>query len=149
MNSIFKDIIEFDYWANNQILTILEHQKVIDKDILMFHHILEAQRVWIHRILNLPVDLSWFDDNLNIIEFRPIMEASVQKIRAYLETAPNLEQSVHFQNIKKENSSFKSCDILFHFLNHGTHHRAQILISLKNQGISIPDLDYLYWKNII
>ncbi len=149
MTTIFKDIIEFDYWANNEILTILEHQKVIDKDILMFHHILEAQRVWIHRILDLPVDLSWFEDNLNIIEFRPIMESNVQKIRAFIDTEPNLNEYFHFQNIKKEDSTFMRRDVLFHFLNHGTHHRAQILISLKNQSISIPDLDYLHWKNII
>jgi hypothetical protein len=98
MKSLFHELINYDYWANNEILTILEHQKVIDKDILMFHHILEAQRVWVYRILDLPVDLSWFDDNLNIIEFRPIMESNVQKIRDFLETTPNLEQSVHFHN---------------------------------------------------
>ena len=149
MTTLVKDIIEFDYWANNQILTILEHQKVIEKDILMFHHILEAQRVWIHRILNLPVDLSWFDDNLNIEEFRPIMEANFQKISAFIDSEPKLNEYIHFQNIKNEDSAFKSQDVLFHFLNHGTHHRAQILISLKNQGIAIPDLYYLHWKNII
>lgn len=147
MKSLFQDLINYDYWANNEILTILEHQKVIDKDILMFHHILAAHRVWIHRILGLHVDLSWFDDNLNIHEFRPIMETCYQKIQTYLEAKPNFEDLVQFQNIKKENNWFKSCDILFHFLNHGTHHRAQILISLKNQSISIPDLDYLYWKS--
>ena len=36
-------------------------------------------------------------------------------------------------------------DILTHVVNHGTHHRAQIALVLREAGIAPPATDYIYF----
>jgi uncharacterized damage-inducible protein DinB len=37
-------------------------------------------------------------------------------------------------------------DILFHIINHSTHHRGQILMDFRANGIEPPKQDYIYYK---
>ncbi|NNG11293.1 MAG: damage-inducible protein DinB, partial [Arenibacter sp.] len=37
-------------------------------------------------------------------------------------------------------------DMLFHIINHSTHHRGQISVDLRNNAIEPPVLDYAFYK---
>ncbi len=36
--------------------------------------------------------------------------------------------------------------ILFHVLNHETHHRAQVSMAMQQMNLDPPDFDYIFWK---
>jgi uncharacterized damage-inducible protein DinB len=37
-------------------------------------------------------------------------------------------------------------DILFHMINHSTHHRAQIAMDMRNNKLEPLPLDYIFYK---
>ena len=58
----------------------------------------------------------------------------------------DFEERVDYENIEKRLFINTKQDMLFHIINHSTHHRAQILMDFREQGIEPIALDYVFYK---
>ena len=58
----------------------------------------------------------------------------------------NLDKLISYQNSSGKIFSNKLSDILLHLFNHGTHHRAQISLLLRQNNIVPPKTDYIFYK---
>jgi uncharacterized damage-inducible protein DinB len=61
----------------------------------------------------------------------------------------NLETIINYKNTIGEQFGRPVKDIIFHYCNHSTYHRAQIATELKTNGINPPATDFIHYKNQI
>jgi uncharacterized damage-inducible protein DinB len=142
---MFKDLLEYDYWANKEVLNGLLKNRDEKQNNLLFHHILEANTVWYSRLVNKVIDPNIWDDDFDFNLFETRMNENYSNLKSYLNGC-DLEATLKYKNIKGDSFESKIKDILFHIFNHGTHHRAQILSSWSRAGIERPALDFIFYK---
>jgi uncharacterized damage-inducible protein DinB len=53
---------------------------------------------------------------------------------------------VEYENSEGRTFANDVKDILFHVVNHSTHHRGQIMMDLRASGITPEPLDYIFYK---
>ena len=58
----------------------------------------------------------------------------------------NFEKRVVYENSEGRTFSNEIKDILFHVVNHSTHHRGQIMMVLRDSGVPPEPLDYVHYK---
>lgn len=118
--------------------------KVSERSVQLFNHILNAHQIWNGRIEH--------EKNLfGIWEIHPIQdlkninnlnyETSLRILDKY-----DLNQIVNYQNSKGDSFSNRVSDILFHIINHATYHTGQIATEFRQSGIEPLVTDYIFYK---
>ena len=109
-------------------------------------HLLNAQQIWLSRCLgtsssNYQLWPKWEADI-----FDDIIADNHREWLDFLNTDIEPEQFIAYKNFKGDEFNSKLIDILAHVINHGTHHRAQIGILLKqSEAIELPSTDYVHY----
>ena len=133
MKSHFTKIFEYHNWAN-QIIGNLVLQNPNEDSLKKLNHIHAANLIWYARIAEMPIDTHVWEDTFpldNLLEEFKILNLKYIKI---------IEECTDFNKIisyKARNGILYSDSlqiILSHINNHATHHRAQLVISLKSQA---------------
>jgi uncharacterized damage-inducible protein DinB len=105
--------------------------------------VLNAHRVWNSRILQSKSTGVWdvhsIDkcveiDNRNLADTIRILDSE------------DLERLVTYRNSKGQEFVNKIQDILFHVVNHSTHHKGQIIRDFRSQDIQPIVTDYIFYK---
>jgi uncharacterized damage-inducible protein DinB len=113
----------------------------------LLSHLLRAQDVWYGRVEDTShADLAlWVDEDLAACADRA--EASAERWQSVLANrAPEaLAQPVVYTNSKGTRFETPLRDILRHVANHGTHHRGQSALVLREAGIAPPPTDYIFF----
>jgi len=137
---ILSDGINYDNWANKLILSQLSSLNLTSADLLL-SHIINAQLIWLSRILpqrNIKVD---FQKVWKLDEILTILEENTALFKTII-TSESLDRKVLYSNSKGEEFSTELEHILFHVIIHGQHHRAQII--REQGGIPLPT-DYIFY----
>ncbi|MEO6523564.1 MAG: DinB family protein [Mucilaginibacter sp.] len=145
MQAHFKKLFEYDKWANNALLEKFEHQFPQNPRIyVLMSHLLSAQRIWLDRCLGLPQSAILWGERLPD-EMREDTEnyhlAWVDFINRL--QADDFEGRVTYTNSSGETYNTQLSDLLAHVINHGTHHRGQIMTLMKEEGFVLPNIDYI------
>ncbi|TNF76236.1 MAG: damage-inducible protein DinB, partial [Bacteroidetes bacterium] len=56
------------------------------------------------------------------------------------------DRRIIYENTEGRSFSNTLQDILFHIVNHSTHHRGQITMDFRKNGMDPPLLDYILYK---
>jgi uncharacterized damage-inducible protein DinB len=145
MKSFFKELFEYNSEMNQKLIEKLNtYSELPLKSTSLFNHILGAQHIWNHRILQYQATLSVWPD---------IRKADYQKTNSenhHLSDAilsdKNPEELITYTNSKGDSFSNSVKDILFHVINHSNYHRAQIASIWKEAGIDPIISDYIFFK---
>lgn len=146
METYFSGLFEYNR-QNNRLLmervaTLPAGQE--DPALRLICHILNAQEIWNQRILGQsPRCTVWQLHSFE--EQQALNEENYQDALQILQHKP-LQYPVSYTNTRGENFENSVGDILFHVMNHSTHHRAQLVTLLKQAGIDIPPTDYIFYK---
>ena len=149
MNSMKDFYIDLFQYSNhyNQLLyaLIIENkERVTEKTILLFNHILNAHEIWNYRIKKMQPPASVWEirplESLNVID-----NANFNDTLSILDNS-DLNEIIDYKTSKGDGFSNKIADVLFHTVNHSTYHRAQIATELKQQGIAPLTTDYIFYK---
>lgn len=140
-------LIAYSLWANRLMFQLLLDEKTTgEKMIFWAGHILNAEEIWMDRIEGKEVKVSPMEmRSLNSI--MPDLErlnARFQQLVDSREEA-DLHSIIHYQDSKGNPYENVLSDILFHMVNHETHHRSQIAARLREQGIAPPKTDYIFF----
>lgn len=142
----FEKLFRYTRWAHDRVLDALHSADAApERAVDLLSHILRAQDVWYGRVEktdHAALDL-WTDEDLAACAERA--EASRQRWDTVLaeRAANDLDQSIAYTNSKGTHFETPLRDILSHVVNHGTHHRAQIALVLREAGIAPPTTDYI------
>jgi uncharacterized damage-inducible protein DinB len=120
---------------------------VPDRALGLFSHLLRAQDVWYGRVEDTDhaaLDF-WTTDTLSDCADR--LDASTERWKRVLSTraADDPDQPVVYTNTSGTQFETPLRDVCRHVVNHGTHHRAQIALVLREAGIAPPATDYIFF----
>ena len=144
----FESLFRYTRWANDRVLdTMQKAAGVPERAVELFSHLLRTQDVWVGRVQGTDhANLAfWVDESLAACAER--VEASDQRWKAVLKQKEmdDLGQPITYRNSKGTLFNTPLRDILTHVINHGTHHRAQIALVLREAGIAPPPTDYIFY----
>jgi len=146
MKSLFNQLFDYNFYCNkNLIAKCLELHKVPEKTRSLFSHVLNAHHIWNMRLLSKETKYGvWELHPLNTWE-----ELHYQNQRTTFEIITNsddFEKRVDYKTTEGRVFSNELKDILFHIINHSTHHRGQILADFRANNVNPENLDYISYK---
>ena len=137
-------LLEYTFWANDLFIVRLKEQDEVTEVISnQLSHILSAHRMWLTRIAGRGTLASVWD-----IINRQSWEGV--NIELYSETCDivksmDLQKLITYKNSKGHLFQDTLEDIIHHIINHSTHHRAQVALTMHKQKILPPQSDYILY----
>jgi uncharacterized damage-inducible protein DinB len=137
-------LLEYTFWANDLFVERLKEQQNLSLEIInQMSHIFSAHRTWLERINGrgtLPSLWKTIEQN----NWEGI------NIELYNESCDVVKSTALDHHIRYKNSEgvlFEQPleDILYHLINHSTHHRAQVAYLMRQHQILPPKSDYIYY----
>lgn len=119
--------------------------KVPEKSVELFNHILTVHHMWNARIMNKAPDYTISQ----IHEIKDWADIHYENQRSSFEITSNaedFEKRIDYENSEGRLFISNLQDILFHIINHSTHHRGQISMNLRQNGIEPIPFDYVNYK---
>ncbi|MFN8416381.1 MAG: DinB family protein [Cytophagaceae bacterium] len=146
MTSFFQELFTYTHFCNTKTEEIFatHPDKVSDKAILLFSHVLNAHHIWNHRILGLTPEYTVWQLQ-QAVDFKSMIEKNHSTTLRILENT-SLDKVLDYKISTGQPFQNTVQDILFHMINHSTYHRAQIATEFKNHGINPPISDYIFYK---
>lgn len=146
MKAFFQQVFDYNYYSNKQLITACaDLLPVPAKSAELFNHILNAHHLWNARILEQPSQFKvWQTHEMSTWE-----EIHYDNQRNSFEIITNAEyweRRIKYETSEGAHFSSSLQDILFHIINHSTHHRGQILADFRANGIEPPKQDYISYK---
>ncbi|GIV27300.1 MAG: hypothetical protein KatS3mg027_1114 [Bacteroidia bacterium] len=150
IHNFFQDIFSYNHDVNQIWLKHLSDLNVTSSNNIimkLFSHLINAHQIWNHRILQKPIDISVWQ----IHSLQKLKEMDSQNFQHSLQIIDNYDFGKIISYTNAENKRFQNSvwEILFHIVNHSTHHRAQITKEVRSLGFSIPEkTDYIIYKRV-
>tara|TARA_R110001592_G_scaffold59831_2_gene181755 strand:+ start:10500 stop:10949 length:450 start_codon:yes stop_codon:yes gene_type:complete len=146
MKERFTRLYEYNIWANNLFVDVLKSNVYKNEKITtLFHHIGNAQLIWLDRITHSEEDVPevWTEGSLpDAIE---LVNRSSQRWLDFIYSQEEYENVIEYKNSKGETYETRISDILTHVANHSTHHRGQLATLLREEEITPPTSDFIFY----
>ena len=145
MKTYFKQLFEYDAWANTLLLYRFEKQFPVNPRIYqLYSHLISAHRIWLNRCLGLPQSTALWMDRLPA-EMRIDQEAYHLDWLAFLDqlNEGDFDKTVTYTNSKGDTFTNVLSSIMAHLINHGTYHRGNLTILMKEEGFVVDNLDLI------
>lgn len=155
MNQSYIDYANYNIWANNRIIDCLKDQEdeLLNRKLVgsfptirdTVSHIWLAETGWLSRLngngwkISSVTNFTGTNDEL----FRKWQTTS-GSCKKFVEEA-DLEAEIQFEH-KGESFSIPAREIIHTVFNHGSYHRGQVVMMMRQLGISkIAQTDYIEW----
>src|ERR1017187_5811093 len=108
-------------------------------------HIAKAELLWLERLYGTETIKKHFLDKWSLAETEDHLHDSHQGWLSYLNEIDEdgLNKIITYKNLKGDEFRNNLYDIIFHVINHSTHHRAQISKILRQHDIAPPVMGYI------
>lgn len=146
MKSFFKELLEYNHHFNQKLGDIFnEHpDKISQKAIQLYSHILNAHRIWNNRIESGQKAFAVWEVHL-IQHCKSIDKMNHEQSLLILDKF-DLEEIISYNNTKGQAFNNSIRDMLFHVINHSTYHRGQIATDFRQNGLEPLITDYIFYK---
>lgn len=144
---MFERLFQYEHWANGEeVKRLREIGSPPERAVRLLAHIVGAEWLWIARLRGekgkMPVwpEMSVDDCDREIRALEPAW-------RDYLRGA-SLDSTIEYKNTKGEPWRSRVSDVLLHVVFHGTYHRGQMAIVLRDRGAEPAYTDYIHCTRI-
>lgn len=146
MKGFLHQLFDYNFYCNKKLIEqCVAMEKVPEKSINLFSHILNAHHRWNKRIVDKPVEFDVWQVHL-IESWEEIHYENQRTSFEIITNADDFSKRIDYENSKGRTYANELKDILFHVVNHSTHHRGQILADFRKNGIEPESLDYIFYK---
>jgi len=146
MKKQLQPLYDYNRWANDLFAEVLDKGEYKHKKIdLFFSHIAAAQMTWLSRITEVDKKVPGVFELMPHEETCELLNYSNQRYIELIDECQDFDQLVHYTTTTGEPFSNRLADLLTHVANHGTHHRGQIALLLREEGIAPPASDYIFY----
>ena len=142
---MIEELLTYNYELNGVFIDKLEETGLDSPDALRFmSHILNGQLLWNARIDGQKSPVGVWD----LHSFTEMREYNQRGYRDSLRiiSEKGLEYQLAYTNTKGFTFDNTVFEIQMQLVNHGTHHRGQIALLLRQNDIQPPIGDYIFWK---
>ncbi|MBS1558723.1 MAG: DinB family protein [Bacteroidetes bacterium] len=149
MKNYFLRLYQYNQWANQRVLNALRQQAAANEKILsLLGHVAVAERLWLHRIKNLPKpDLKlWGCYTLN--EISEMFSGIDQEWIDYIDSNEDFSSELKYTNYTGDPFVNTLETIIIHTANHATYHRAQVALLLRQDGLEPVNTDFITFDRI-
>jgi len=146
MNHAIIQQFAYNSWANRRVADSLRTiTGSPDRPLKLFAHVLNAERIWLSRILKEPAPLPW--DERTLEDCGRLLDANEHAYARFLESEAASDESrlIDYQNVQGIAFRDPLRDILQHVLLHGAYHRGQIASAVKMEGGTPASTDYILY----
>ena len=146
MKAFFHQLFDYNFYCNKKFIeTCAQLEGVPEQSKRLFSHLLNAHHIWNARILGQePAQAVW-----DVHEVAAWSDLHYQNQRDSFEIITNadpFDKRITYETTEGRTFSNTLQDILFHVINHSTHHRAQIAVDFRANGLEPLALDYIFYK---
>jgi uncharacterized damage-inducible protein DinB len=150
MQKILLKQIQFEHWANSELINTLKRAGPVNsRALVLLSHLLNASRMWLNRVKGEALSTTLFEER-KLRDCEELLQTNTAEWTAYLEqaTPQELERIVEFifpiDNSKKKISV---CDAILHVVNHASYHRGQIVSLIKGSIVPLPLVTYIVFAS--
>ena len=150
MNTVdqIRHLFEYDFWANRKILqSVTATDPRSERMLDIFSHILGAQQLWLQRITGGEYGPQMVWPALTLGESQDTLHQNEELWMSYLQslTQDGLAKLISYTTSKGHSFENTVHDILTQVIMHGTYHRAQIAILMRQMDVQPPATDYIVY----
>ena len=146
MKGFLQQLFDYNFYCNKQLMEQFDQMdKLPKKSVVLFNHILNSHHVWNHRILNTSPEFEVWEKH----KPKAWNDIHYDNQRTSFEIITNTDdfhKRIDYVSTEGRAYGNEIKDILFHVVNHATHHRGQILANLRASKIEPLPLDYIFYK---
>lgn len=150
MKKYFQKLYQYNAWANSQVLECLKKQKVeAGKMLSLMGHVAAAQLLWLHRVKGLPPPkvVLWGDYTLE--EIVALNERGGKEWLDYIAGEDDFDRELQYTNYTGKPFNNNVEMIMIHVVNHGTYHRAQVAMLLRQSGLEPVNTDFITYDRTV
>lgn len=139
-------LFRYDSWANEEVLRSLRARtKPPDRAVKLLAHIASAQWLWLERMKGVPQSFPvWPEWKLAEIEAQLTKLKREWKVFLGEKKAADLALRFQYTNTKGEHFSSTIGDASLHVAMHGSYHRGQIAMLIREAKEEPPYTDYIH-----
>jgi len=150
MKDFFLKWYEYNAWANRRVIGCLERQMVTDEKILsVFGHLMAANFIWLNRIKDLPKSKYELWGRYDLYELRKMVEEADESWMNFLHEHDNFDRLMKYHNYVGDYFENNVQQIMIHLVNHGTYHRGQVAMLLRQKGFEPVNTDFITYDRVI
>lgn len=145
MKAFFKEIFEYNHYFNQKLIAELTQYKdqLPERTYPLFCHNLNAHQIWNARLLfTTPFGVN------QVYSCEKAKQIDTINLENSLKIINDLDMDTKITYTNPKNETFVNTvqDILFHTINHHTHHKGQIISDFRQAGIEPIMVDYIFLK---
>jgi uncharacterized damage-inducible protein DinB len=153
-----RDLYDYSFWARDRQLAVCA--KLTEEQLARalgssfgslrdtLKHLLGADWVWTERFQGRsPRSVPWLKATESIEAMRARWQGVEADLRAFLATLQPeaLAAPLTYQNLQGETWTYPLWQALLHLVNHGSYHRGQVTMALRQLGATPPAIDFLVY----
>lgn len=146
MKVFFNQLFDYNFYCNKQLIeTCNTIENLPEKSKKLFSHILNVHHRW-NAVLQ-GTDPQYDPAQIHEVSAWPDIHYENQRSSfEIMRNAEDFEKRFDYENTDDRGFTNTLQDVLFHIINHSAHHRGQILMDFRANGITPLDLDYIAYK---
>jgi uncharacterized damage-inducible protein DinB len=143
MNHI-RSLLDHMAWADERILESLRQPAVPERALHLYAHVLGAEHVWLARLEQRPATVAVWPV-ITLDECERLARENRERLRSYAErlTSADLRRNVHYRNSAGDEFDTAIEDILVHVAMHGSYHRGQVSLLVRDAGAEPQPTDFI------
>ena len=150
MKDFFLKWYKYNAWANRKIIGCLEQQNVMDEKILsVFGHLMAANFIWLNRIKDLPKSKYELWGQYELAELKSMVDEADELWMGFLKENESFDRVMKYHNYVGKYFENNVQQIMIHLVNHGTYHRGQVAILLRQKGFEPVNTDFITYDRVI
>lgn len=152
------DLYDYNFWARDQQLAVCEtlSEEHLSRPLGAsfgslrdtLKHLVGAEWVWMERFDGRQArSVPWYSEVSSLETLRArwaLVESDLRRFLASL-TPEALAVPLTYVNFKGETWTYPLWQTLLHLANHGTYHRGQVTMALRQLGATPPAIDFLVY----
>lgn len=144
MIHFFTDIFTYHHLYNQVVIDfLLNHpQQEMERSRAWMAHIVEAHHIWLDRMEG----LAKLDVNIDQINVWKSLDQENHNRSLKIIENDSLDRWIHYRNSTGDLYVNTVTEILYHIVNHTSHHRGMIISDIRRAGMDPPVTDYIFYK---
>jgi uncharacterized damage-inducible protein DinB len=150
MKEHLKKLYEYNAWANRRVIGCIEQQGVTDEKALsIFGHLVSAQFIWLNRFKGLPKSSYLLWGRYSVAELRQMVEDGAKLWLDFIAENDSFDRVLKYNNYVGDYYENKLEQIMVHLVNHGSYHRGQVALLLRQRGYEPINTDLITYERVI
>lgn len=150
MKEFFLKWYSYNAWANRRIINCLERQSVSDEKILsVMGHLVSANFIWLNRIKDLPKSKYELWGKYDVAALKRMIEEADEQWMNFIREHENFDRVLKYRNYVGDYFENNVQQIMIHLVNHGSYHRGQVAMLLRQKGFEPINTDYITYDRVL